>query len=122
MPVFDSGFATVWEDLLGRLSVVGGSLVRKAGEVGSMKDRLRALEEDNRQLKLVVASLLEHMVAKGLATREELTAQANQIDAIDGKVDGAFDGKVDIQAGPTPKPPEPERSPLDELKRVVEEG
>ncbi len=105
-----------------RLAAVNSALVRGAGLSGTLSDRIEELERDNRQLKLVVGCLLEQLVAKGLATREELTRLAEQIDALDGAADGGFDGQVTIQSGPGPKPPEAKRSNLDELKRAVEEG
>jgi hypothetical protein len=108
-------------DTQARLSTLGCILARKGAEVASMTDRLKSLEADNRELKLIVACLLEHLVSRRLATREDLLHLAGQIDALDGKIDGAFDGRLDIGSGPTAKPPAPARSDLDELKRVVEQ-
>jgi len=55
---------------------------------------IRRLGVENDQLKLYVATLFRLAVTKGLATKDELKALVQAIDAEDGEVDGACHGAV----------------------------
>lgn len=54
----------------------------------STEERFTALQSECDELKLFVAALLRTLVAKGVATQEEVVALVESIDAEDGVVDG----------------------------------
>jgi hypothetical protein len=94
---------------------------RNGRETMEVSDRIKFLERDLPQIRLVLACLVEHLVAKGLATREELAQLADRIDPMDGKADGEFEGKIDLKEGPSYTPPAPPADPLAGLKKAVED-
>ena len=79
-------------------------------------DRLDQLEDDLGRAVLLIQSLAEACLQKGVFTREELARLAEQIDLADGVADGKLDPAV-------LRPPEQEASqeglsPEDYLKRL----
>jgi hypothetical protein len=68
-------------------------------------DRIADLEDDLARTTLLVHALAEVCVRKGLLTREEIAEIAEQIDLLDGQVDGKLDPA-------TQRPPEdPDAAP-----------
>ena len=63
-----------------------------------LADRVNQLEDDLGRALLFIQALTETCIAKGVLTREELAAMAEQVDLSDG----VADGKVDLQ---TIRPP-----------------
>jgi len=61
-------------------------------------DRVNQLEDDLSRTLLLLQALTEACIAKGVLTREELAAMAEQVDLSDG----VADGKLDLQ---TIRPP-----------------
>ena len=68
-------------------------------------DRVEALDENLSRALLLVHSLTEALVRKGLLTREEIAAVADQLDLLDGRADGKLaPGSI---AGTTKSPERP---------------
>lgn len=59
----------------------------------SLKDAAGQLMHENLQLRLYFVSLVRLLTAKGVISKEELTAMVKAIDAEDGCVDGRYSGK-----------------------------
>ena len=60
----------------------------------SQDEMIRHLMAENAELKLYFASLIRLLTKKGSISWEELQAVVAAVDAEDGQVDGAFNGKV----------------------------
>lgn len=61
-------------------------------ELESERDaRIADLEDDVARLTLVTMTMMEMIVRKGIATREELSALVAEIDGLDGEPDGKLD-------------------------------
>ncbi len=68
-------------------------LIRRVGSKSADK-RLDELQRDSDQLKLTVAALVRLLVAKGLATTEEIRALVDAIDREDGNEDERHSGPI----------------------------
>lgn len=68
------------------------------------EDRIADLEDDVARLTLVTMTMMEMLVRKGIATREELSALVAEIDALDGELDGKLDPSA---LRPAPEDTEP---------------
>jgi hypothetical protein len=78
-------------------------------------DNIETLEENLSRALLLVHSLTEALVRKGIMTREEIAAVADQLDMLDGRADGKLaPGNV---AG-TVKPPDTPLSPNEFLRKL----
>ena len=78
-------------------------------------DNMETLEENLSRALLLVHSLTEALVRKGIMTREEIAAVADQLDMLDGRADGKLaPGTV---AG-TVKPPDAPLSPNEFLRKL----
>ena len=93
---------------------------RNAAEAAE-KSKFDAILDEIAELKLVVATMLNHMIHKGMLNDEELTKYSEVIDALDGKVDGMFHGTVEPDGTLMPDKPKP-RSDLDDLADAVSEA
>ena len=60
----------------------------------SQDESIRALIEENGQLKLYLASLIRLLLQKGSITKQELTSMITAIDAEDGRPDGKYTGRI----------------------------
>ena len=58
------------------------------------KDALKALRRENDELKLYVVALLRLLIAKKVATVEEIRALVDVIDREDGAADGRYEGEI----------------------------
>lgn len=62
---------------------------REAGKARAKEaDTLETLEENLSRALLLIHALTEALVRKGVMTREEIAAVADQLDMLDGKLDG----------------------------------
>jgi hypothetical protein len=61
----------------------------------SLEERLNALQEENDQLKLYVTALVRMLVAKKIATPDEVSELVRAIDGEDGLEDGALRGPIE---------------------------
>jgi hypothetical protein len=57
-------------------------------ELATMAERVVQLEQDLGEATLLVRSLAELCIAKGVLSTAELSAKAEALDALDGKLDG----------------------------------
>jgi hypothetical protein len=82
--------------------------IRKAGgpAYGTIAERAEQLEEDLARAVLIIHTLTEACVRKGLFTREEVAQVASEIDLLDGVADGQLNPAV-----VRPTPPEPPQPP-----------
>jgi hypothetical protein len=95
----------------------------RAGSLGSRihtEDRVNQLEDDVSRALLLLQALTETCIAKGVLTRDELAAMAEQVDLSDG----VADGKLDLQ---TIRPPVVEGPVIDTtteeyLQKLEDEG
>ena len=87
--------------------------VRGMGQVEVGPDQIDALLDDIGELKLVVASLLNLLVARGVLSVEEFAQQAKIIDELDGRSDGRFHGRIKANGEITPEAQD--RTELDDL-------
>ena len=60
----------------------------------SQDKQLQLLANENAELKLYLASLIQLLKSKQLITNEELVTMVNNIDTIDGKADGQYNGPI----------------------------
>ncbi len=60
----------------------------------SQDEAIRALINENGQLKLYLASLIRLLTHKGAITKEELQTMITAIDSEDGSADGKFAGDI----------------------------
>jgi len=58
------------------------------------KDALKALRRENDELKLYVVAMLRLLIAKKVATVEEIRALVDIIDREDGEADGRYEGEI----------------------------
>jgi hypothetical protein len=84
------------------------------------EDRVAQLEDDLARTLLLVQALAETCIAKGVLTREELAAMAEQVDVSDG----VADGKLDLQTIRPPVVDDPviETTTEEYLHRLEEES
>ena len=75
---------------------------------GTTADRAAQLEDDLARAVLMIHTLVEACVRKGVFTREEIAQVSAQIDLLDGTADGQLDPAV---VRPTPPPPPAARNP-----------
>ncbi|MDF7826085.1 hypothetical protein P4B35_18790 [Pontiellaceae bacterium B12227] len=82
------------EDTENEISKLKRSL-RKAASVDMSQDqKIHALENENAELKLYMASLIRLLLSKGTISAEELTSLVDEIDGADGKIDGRYNGAI----------------------------
>jgi len=93
---------------------------RNAAEAAE-KSQFDAILDELAEVKLVVATMLNHMICKGVLNDEDLSKYSEVIDALDGKVDGMFHGSVEPDGMLTPEKPKP-RTDLDDLADAVSSG
>ncbi len=60
----------------------------------SQDKRIQALEKENGELKLYMATTIRLLLSKGLVTEQELEKMVEEIDGSDGSLDGTYDGSV----------------------------
>ena len=95
---------------------------RMAGSAGGVSPELVAeMLDDIGELKLAIATLINVLIAKDLVTDNELTAQAEVIDAMDGEADGQFTGHVQPDGKVLPAQPRA-RTTLDDLADAVDQA
>jgi hypothetical protein len=75
-----------------------------------LRDRIAELEDDLGRLTLLTHALAEACVRKGIFTREEIAAIADELDLLDGRADGQLDPAAlrgpDEQRSPSRQSPE----------------
>jgi hypothetical protein len=83
-------------------------------------DRVNQLEDDLSRTLLLLQALTETCIAKGVLTREELAAMAEQVDLSDG----VADGKLDLQTirPPVVDGPVIETTTEEYLQKLEDEG
>ena len=87
----------------------------------SFQQHLKAILDDLDELKLVVATLLDVLVTRGVLPQDELRKRAEQIDLLDGRADGMLHGS--IEPGGAIMPDEaPQRTALDDLAQAAEQA
>lgn len=57
-------------------------------------EKIAALESENSELKLYLATIIRLLTSKGVVSAEELETMVNAIDAEDGRSDGRYDGTI----------------------------
>lgn len=90
-----------YDECLNRLRQAG------AQPFGTTTERTEQLEEDLARAVLMIHTLIEACVRKGVFTREEVAAVAHEIDLFDGIADGKLDPTV-VRPSPPPPPEGPE--------------
>ena len=95
----------------------------QAARVAAAEARTQGrIAAETAEMRLYLATLISLLIAKKLITAEEFAKIAGIIDAMDGVVDGRFDGEIapsgEVQAGAKAK----ESQPLRELAAVVKEA
>ena len=58
----------------------------------SQDQKIEMLIEENAELKLYLASIIQLLIAKSAITKEELEKVVQKVDASDGSTDGAYKG------------------------------
>jgi hypothetical protein len=76
-------------------------------------DRATQLEDDLARAVLIIHTLVEACVRKGVFTREEIARVAAEVDLWDGIADGRLDPAT---VRPTPPPPPPAPAPPAEVR------
>lgn len=67
----------------------------RAREVAAYSmNETRTLSAENDQLKLYLAAIIRLLVAKGIATSQEMSEIVKMVDAEDGTADGRFSGTI----------------------------
>jgi len=94
--------------------------IRKAAD-GVGAGQAEELLNDIGELKLAMATLINVLIAKGIVNDQELLAQAQVIDAMDGESDGQFTGHVQPDGKIAPDQP-PTRTSLDDLADAVDQA
>lgn len=94
----------IWEYILDSEWNQRADIEAQKAEIKELKRHLRHhltsdpaeadLRKQNGKLKLYIAVLFRLMISKGLASRDEIWALIEQIDAEDGQADDSFSGKV----------------------------
>lgn len=97
------------------------------GTLASLRQELQVAPDKSTQmfahiaeLRLVVASMLRMLVDKDVVTAEQLQAIADEIDALDGQVDGKLDGKVGVDGTVAVSPPKV-KSAIEQIADAVDE-
>jgi len=93
--------------------------LRQQQEGGLGADQAEEFLHDIGELKLALATLINVLIAKGAVSEEELLAQAEIIDALDGEADGEFRGQVQPDGKVAPDQPRA-RTNLDDLADAVD--
>lgn len=92
---------------------------RTADARADVVDRVATLEDNLGRVLLLLSALSETCISKGVVTREELAAMAEQVDLDDGIADGKLDPTI-------LRPEEDERpsavTPEEHLRRLEEES
>jgi hypothetical protein len=88
---------------------------------GISTEQAEELFNDIGELKLAMATLINVLIAKGAVTEQELLAQAEVIDAMDGESDGQFSGSVQPDGKIAPDQPR-DRTNLDDLADAVDQA
>ena len=70
--------------------------------------------DDIAELNLVVATMLDVLIAKGMLSPDDLRTRSADIDILDGVADGMLHGHIEPGGGIMPDAP-PERTDLDDL-------
>ena len=69
--------------------------LNRAREVAAYSmNETRSLSAENDQLKLYLAAIIRLLVAKGVATSQEMSEIVEMVDAEDGTADGRFSGSI----------------------------
>jgi len=69
-------------------------LQARQSTTASTDSRLRTLQQENDELKLYVVALLRLLIAKNVATVEEIRSLVNVIDREDGAADNRYHGDM----------------------------
>ena len=85
--------------------------IARKEEDAEVTARINELEADVGRLALVVVTLTETIVRKGVATREELRTLVSEVDVLDGAADGKFDPAALRPAKAETPPTEPPTEP-----------
>jgi hypothetical protein len=94
--------------------------LRKSAD-GISVGQAEELLNDIGELKLAMATVINVLIAKGAVTEQELLAQAEVIDAMDGESDGQFSGSVQPDGKIAPDQPRA-RTSLDDLADAVDQA
>ncbi|HUS48479.1 MAG TPA: hypothetical protein VNA25_02760 [Phycisphaerae bacterium] len=87
---------------------------------GEQPDEVELLQADVDQMKLTLACVLNVLLDKKMVSEEELLARAEEIDALDGKVDGKLRGQVKPDGAIAVEPRE-DSEELDRLADALDE-
>ena len=90
------------------------------GDIAVGDEQAESLFKEIGELRLVLASMLKMLLDTQTLTQADLERIADEIDAMDGVVDGKFTGQVAPDgtiAVPPPKPPDP----IDDLVDAAED-
>lgn len=79
-----------------RLRALRSQLRSKAAPSGRLEDEVKALRQENEELKLYLLSVIRILMAKGMMSKEEIAAMVEAVDEDDGTKDGRFTGKIDL--------------------------
>ncbi len=82
------------EDCEQDIRVLKQSLMEMHQEGHEVDAELRAVQMENNQLKLYVASIMRLLVMKDVVSKDEIQKMVNIIDAEDGAMDGKARGEV----------------------------
>ena len=76
-----------------KIQALRRALRKKSSRVTAreLKDRVDELEQENEELRLQVAALIQYLGAKGVIQPEGFVQLVTKLDALDGKVDGRMD-------------------------------
>jgi hypothetical protein len=94
--------------------------VQSGASRAKLLDRVDELEDDLCRMSLLVHALTEACIKKGVLTREEISAMAQQVDLLDGQADG----KLDPAALDSSREPRAERhrTPGEHLQQLEKQG
>ena len=93
-------------------------IAKSSGGMGA--GQAEELLADIGELKLAMATLINVLITKGVVSEQELLAQADAIDALDGQADGQFSGSVQPDGKVVPDQPRA-RTSLDDLADAVDQ-
>lgn len=94
------------------------SRIEASDERARMTESLETLQENLARALLLVHSLTEALVRKGLVTREEIAAVAAQLDMLDGQADGKLSPGTVAGTVKAPDPPDRPLSPHEFLGKL----
>src|SRR5437868_1752557 len=80
------------DDAVDEIRALRHEVTRRRAEGATREDRLTELARENDELKLYVAVLVRLLVAKNIATPEEIRKMIDAVDCEDGKFDHNFKG------------------------------